>query len=102
MLCVAGLAAPYSRRSSSRSPFELDPAIWGDGGPQVLTDPLDFPFPLTRPPRARTLFGVAAKVPNVVHYVMLARPDGTTEMEYWQCLSIRSALLVQRPEVLYL
>lgn len=42
-------------------------------------------------------------VPDAVHYILLSN-DGVNgaPLSYWQYLSIRSALLVQKPSVLYL
>lgn len=77
------------------SPFEVDPALWADGGPQPV--PVTPTFPVGPSPKR---WGM--KVSNVVHYVMLARPDGSTEMDYRQYLAIRSALVVQRPAAIYL
>jgi hypothetical protein len=77
-------------------PFELDQSLWADGGPSPI--PLKT-IPTFPDPRAPKKWGM--KVPDVVHYIMLERPDGSVEMDYRQYLAIRSALIVQSPEAVF-
>lgn len=76
--------------------FEIDPALWADGGPQPVEIEPTFPDP---PPSSKAW---GAAVPNIVHYVLFAKPDGTSAMDYRQYLAIRSTLVVQRPAATYL
>lgn len=81
--------------SAPRIAFEIDPVLWADGGPQpVKVAPT---FPIGPGPKR---WGM--KVTDVVHYIMFARPDGSSEMSYRQYLAITSALVVQQPAAIYL
>lgn len=93
VICIA-IYHTYTQRP--RSVFEIDPILWADGGPSPVEIVPTFPDP----PSSRMAWG--RKVPNLVHYVMFARPDGTTIMDYRQYLAIRSALLIQRPVAIYM
>jgi hypothetical protein len=77
-------------------PFELEQYLWADGGPSPI--PVKT-IPTFADPLKPKKWGM--KVPDVVHYIMLARPDGSVEMDYRQYLAIRSALVVQSPEAIY-
>lgn len=90
------LVVSLTSRSRQKSPFILDPAVWADGGPSPVERGLSFPDSTHHSRRW------GQKVPNIVHFVILAGKDGTSQLSYWQYLSIRSALVVQRPEVLYM
>lgn len=78
-----------------RNTFEVDPKLWADGGPSIVTPELVFPFDHVQP-------RPGDRVPNILHYTALSKVGGSTDMDYATYLAIRSALIAQKPAVAYL
>lgn len=79
------------------SPWILDPATYATGESQPADDVPALHYNVSRVRKHGMM------IPDAVHYILLS-PDGIvgTELSFWQYLSIRSTLAVQRPSVVYL
>lgn len=95
-LLIAAIVVYYVYPRKPFIVFELDPILWADGGPHPVQIRPTFP---ERPPSSKAL---GAEVPNIIHYVLFARADGTSIIDYRQYLAVRSALVIQRPAAIYL
>lgn len=82
-------------RAPSRWNVDLRDIAYETPQPVEHVPQLDYIVSLPRSP--------GMMVPNAVHYILLSS-DGVqgSKLSYWQYLSIRSALQVQKPDVLYL
>lgn len=95
ILAVAGITLGDMSLLKPTIAFEIDRSLWGDGGPTAVKTVPTFP---PGPPPKR--WGM--KVTDAVHYIMFAKPDGSSVLDYRQYLAIRSALVVQQPAAIYL